>query len=309
MNWKKYISLACAAMMALSLTACGSTSEPATSDTTSRTTKQEDSNTEGSFDAAREITVISREASSGTRSAFDELMNIKVKEGDTEKDMLFPEAVIVNSTDEVSSKVEVDPFAIGYTSLGSVNDQVKALKVDGSEATEENVKAGTYQISRNLLVATNGEPTDIAADFIQFIQSTQGQQIVADTGFIKANESTEEYTASGVSGKITMSGSTSCEKPMEKMKEAYQTLNPDVTIEINYSGSGAGIQDVLAQKVDIAMASRDLTEKEAATLVPVIFAHDGIAVIVNKDNPISEITSQQITDIFTGTSRTWDAVQ
>lgn len=309
MNWKKYISLACAAMMALSLTACGGTSEPATSDTTSTTAKQEDSNTEGNFDATREITVISREASSGTRSAFDELMNIKVKEGDTEKDMLFPEAVIVNSTDEVSSKVEVDPFAIGYTSLGSVNDQVKALKVDGSEATEENVKAGTYQISRNLLIATNGEPTDVAADFIQFIQSAQGQQIVADTGFIKANESTEEYTASGVSGKITMSGSTSCEKPMEKMKEAYQTLNPDVTIEINYSGSGAGIQDVLAQKVDIAMASRDLTEEEATTLVPVIFAHDGIAVIVNKDNPISEITSQQITDIFTGTSRTWDAVQ
>lgn len=309
MNWKKYISLACAAMMALSLTACGGTFEPATNDTISTTTKQEDSNTEGSFDAAREITVISREASSGTRSAFDELMNIKVKEGDTEKDMLFPEAVIVNSTDEVSSKVEVDPFAIGYTSLGSVNDQVKALKVDGSEATEENVKAGTYQISRNLLIATNGEPTDVAADFIQFIQSAQGQQIVSDTGFIKANESTEEYTASGVSGKITMSGSTSCEKPMEKMKEAYQTLNPDVTIEINYSGSGAGIQDVLAQKVDIAMASRDLTEEEAETLVPVIFAHDGIAVIVNKDNPISEITSQQITDIFTGTSRTWDAVQ
>lgn len=309
MNWKIYISLVCAAMMTLSLTACGSTSEPATSDTTSTTTKQEVSNTEGSFDATREITVISREASSGTRSAFDELMNIKVKEGDTEKDMLFPEAVIVNSTDEVSSKVEVDPFAIGYTSLGSVNDQVKALKVDGSEATEENVKAGTYQISRNLLIATNGEPTDIAADFIRFMQSAQGQQIVADTGFIKAKESTEEYTASGVSGKITMSGSTSCEKPMEKMKEAYQTLNPDVTIEINYSGSGAGIQDVLAQKVDIAMVSRDLTEEEAATLVPVIFAHDGIAVIVNKDNPISEITSQQITDIFTGTSRTWDAVQ
>lgn len=309
MNWKKYISLVCAAMMTLSLTACGSTSEPATSDTTSTTTKQEDSNTEGSFDATREITVISREASSGTRSAFDELMNIKVKEGDTEKDMLFPEAVIVNSTDEVSSKVEVDPFAIGYTSLGSVNDQVKALKVDGSEATEENVKAGTYQISRNLLIATNGEPTDLAADFIRFMQSTQGQQIVADTGFIKANESTEEYMASGVSGKITMSGSTSCEKPMEKMKEAYQTLNPDVTIEINYSGSGAGIQDVLAQKVDIAMASRDLTEEEAATLVPVVFAHDGIAVIVNKDNPISEITSQQITNIFTGTYRTWDAVQ
>lgn len=309
MNWKKYISLVCAAMMTFSLTACGSTSEPATSDPASEAAKQEDSNTEGSFDTAREITVISREASSGTRSAFDELMNIKVKEGDTEKDMLFPEAVIVNSTDEVSSKVEVDPFAIGYTSLGSVNDQVKALKVDGSEATEENVKAGTYQISRNLLIATNGEPTDVAADFIQFIQSAQGQQIVADTGFIKANESTEEYTASGVSGKITMSGSTSCEKPMEKMKEAYQTLNPDVTIEINYSGSGAGIQDVLAKKVDIAMASRDLTEEEATTLVPVIFAHDGIAVIVNKDNPISEITSQQITDIFTGTFRTWDAVQ
>lgn len=307
MKLKQTTALICALIMATSMSACGggSTSAP---DSTGATGSTDSTNT-STFDSTKEITVISREASSGTRSAFDELMSIKVKENDTEKDMLFPEAVIVNSTDEVSSKVEVDPFAIGYTSLGSVNDQVKALKVDGVDATEDNVKEGGYKIARNLILATNGEADGTAADFLTFVASAQGQQIVSDTGFIKMYDTAPEYASSGASGKITMSGSTSCEKSIEKMKEAYQTLNPNVTIEINYSGSGAGIKDALASKVDIAMASRDLTADETANLVPVTFAHDGIAVIVNKDNPLTEITSKQITDIFVGTTRTWDAIQ
>lgn len=308
-NMKKITSLLCSAVLLTSLLAgCGTPATTADEGATPPATPAETA-APANFDATKDITVISREASSGTRSAFDELMKIKVKDGETETNLLFPEAVIVNSTDEVSSKVEVDPFAIGYTSLGSVNAQVKALKIDGQEASEQAVKDGSYKVSRDLIIATPGAPAEPAADFIKFISSKQGQEIVLATGFIQVDEAAAEYAASGATGKITMSGSTSCEKSMEKLKEAYQALNADVTIEINYSGSGAGIKDALAKKVDIAMSSRNLTADETAALTPVIFAHDGIAIIVNKDNPMSELTSQQVTDIFTGNNRTWDSMK
>lgn len=310
---KIFVFLCSALIIATTLTGCSGAAEDDTGTLNSASeTKQEakeEAKSDNNFDNRKEITVISREASSGTRTAFDELMKIKVSDNGTETNLLFPEAVIVNSTDEVSSKVEVDPYAIGYTSLGSVNEQVKALKVDGISATENAVKDGFYQVSRDLLVAAPNTPSEVTADFIKFMMSKQGQGIVLDTGFIQAAEAAPEYTASGMTGKITISGSTSCEKSMEKLKEAYQKLNPDVTIEINYSGSGAGIKDALANKVDLAMSSRNLTEEESASLTPTVFAHDGIAVIVNPANPIDEITSSQITEIFTGDVRTWDAVK
>lgn len=274
------------------------------------------------FEATDEITVISREASSGTRGAFDEMMNIVVETDEGTEDMLYPEAVLVDSTDAVTSKVEVDAQAIGYTSLGAVTDSVKALPVDGVEATVENVKNGSYALARPFVLATQtGVEDELAADFIKYVMSTQGQAIVAERGYVTATDDTAttadgseavaatEYTASGLTGKITLSGSTSVEKVIEALKEGYVALNPDVTIEITYSGSSAGIKDVTEGKVNIGMSSRALKEDELATLTQTTFAHDGIAVIVNAENPITSITSAQITAIYTGQVRTWDAVE
>ena len=249
------------------------------------------------------------------------MMNIVVKTGEGAEDRLFEEAVLVDSTDAVVSKVEVDEQAIGYTSLGAVNDKVKALPVDGVEATVENVKSGSYALARPFVLATQtGADDPLAADFIAYVLSTQGQAIVAERGYVTATDDTAttadgseaaaatEYTASGLSGKLTLSGSTSVEKVIEALKEGYTALNPDVNVEITFSGSSAGIKDVTEGEVNIGMSSRALKDDELATLTQTPFAHDGIAVIVNLNNPIEAITSAQITSIYTGETRTWDAV-
>lgn len=283
---------------------------PTSETATAPSSQSEEAPTSG-FDSANEITVISREASSGTRGAFDELMGIIVKSGDTEEDMLFAEAIIVDSTDAVASKVEVDPYAIGYTSLGSVGANVRALSIDGVEATEANVKNGSYGISRPFVVATNGTAEGLAADFIGYITSAEGQAIVVERGYIAVDDAAAAYgTAAGsMNGKLVLGGSTSVEKVMEKLKESYVALHPDVDIEIQYTGSGTGIKDVQDGKVDIAMSSRALKEEEAAVLSGVDFALDGIAVIVNTENPLTEISGENVTKIFTGEVRTWDGIQ
>ncbi len=286
---KKIIALAVCLTLALSLAATAFAAE---------------------FDKTQEITVISREASSGTRGAFDELMKIIVKTDAGTEDHLFPEAVMVSSTDEVSAKVEVDAFAIGYTSLGSVTDKVKAVSVDGIEATVENVKAGTYKISRPFVLALpKNTENALAKDFLAFINSKQGQEIVVANHYINSVDEAPEYAAAGLTGKLTFSGSTSVEKVMEKLKEAYVALNPNVAIEITYNGSSAGIKDVTEGKVDVGMSSRELKPEEAEVLAPTVFAHDGIAVIVNIANPLTALNSEQITSIFTGELRTWDVVE
>ena len=285
---KKIIALAVCLTMALTLTVSAMAAE---------------------FDKTQEITVISREASSGTRGAFDELMKIVVKTDAGTEDHLFPEAVMVSSTDEVSAKVEVDTFAIGYTSLGSVTDKVKALTVNDVEATAENVKAGTYKISRPFVLALpKTSENALAKDFLTFVTSKQGQEIVVAGHYIESVENAPEYTAAALTGKLTFSGSTSVEKVMEKLKEAYIALNPNVAIEITYNGSSAGIKDVSEGKVDMGMSSRELKAEEAEVLTPTVFAHDGIAVVVNVANPLTALTSDQITAIFTGELRTWEAV-
>lgn len=307
---KKVFSALLAAVLAVGLMAgCSQNSSSTSNSGSSSGNSSSTSSSAGSnFDTSKEITVISREASSGTRGAFDELMNIVVKEGESTVDKLYAEAVLVNSTDEVSSKVEVDEFAIGYTSLGSVTDAVKAIGVDGVAATVENVKNGSYKIARPFVLATNSEASDLAKDFIAFVTSKQGQTVVADKGFITSVDDGAEYASSGLSGKLTLSGSTSVEKVIEKLKEEYIALNPDVTIEITYSGSGAGIKDVTEGKVDIGMSSRELKDSEKETLTGTQFALDGIAVVVNVENPLDELTSEQITAIFTGESRNWSDV-
>lgn len=288
------LSMGCAVLAALLFASCGNGAQNNAAETGEN------------FDQTAMITVVSREASSGTRGAFDELMHVVVKDGDNETDNLFPEAIIVDSTDAVVSKVEVDPSAIGYTSLGAVNSSVKAVKVDGVSATVENVLNDTYKIKRPFVLALpKNSQNPIAADFIQFVLSSDGQAIAEHTSLIKAAASDTAYTPKKLSGKLTLSGSTSVEKVMEKLREEYIKLNPDVQVEITYSGSGAGIKDAIAGKVDIAMSSRALKDEEKTSLDENVFALDAIAVIVNAENPTDALTSEQITNIFTGITRTW----
>lgn len=246
------------------------------------------------------ITVVSREDGSGTRGAFTELMGID-KDG---TDRTYAKAEISNSTSVVISTVAGNKNAIGYISLGSLNDSVKAVKVDNVEATVVNVKNGSYKISRPFIIATKDEISDLAADFIKFILSDDGQAIVSEKYITIGGNGA--YTASGLSGKVTLAGSTSVSPLMDELAAAYKALNPDVTIEIQQSGSGAGIQSAIEGVCDIGMSSRELkdSEKEAG-LTPTVMALDGIAVIVNKDNSVDALSSEQIQSIYIGETTSW----
>ncbi len=250
------------------------------------------------------ITVVSREDGSGTRGAFTELMGID-KNG---TDRTYAKAEISNSTSVVISTVAGNKNAIGYISLGSLNDSVKAVKVDNVEATVVNVKNGSYKISRPFIIATKDEISDLAADFIKFILSDDGQAIVSEK-YITVGGS-GAYTVSGLSGKVTLAGSTSVSPLMDELAAAYKALNPDVTIEIQQSGSGAGIQSAIEGVCDIGMSSRELkdSEKEAG-LTPTVMALDGIAVIVNKDNSVDALSSEQIQSIYVGETTSWADVK
>ena len=250
------------------------------------------------------ITVVSREDGSGTRSAFVELMGIL----QDDKDMTYERAEISNSTSVVMSTVAGNANAIGYISLGSLNDSVKAVNVDGVEATVDNIKSGSYKVSRPFNIATKDDLSDLAKDFINFILSTDGQAIVAEDYI--ALDATESYTPSGLAGKITLAGSTSVSPLMEQLAAAYKELNPDVKIEIQQSGSSAGIQSAIEGVCDIGMASREIKEDEInAGLTPTVIALDGIAVIVNNDNEVSDLTSEQIKNIYTGEVTSWSDVK
>lgn len=250
------------------------------------------------------ITVVSREDGSGTRGAFTELMGIE-KDG---TDRTYAKAEISNSTSVVISTVAGNKNAIGYISLGSLNDSVKAVKIDGVDATVDNVKNGSYKISRPFIITTKDGISDLAADFIKFILSDDGQAIVSEK-YITVGGS-GAYTASGLSGKVTLAGSTSVSPLMDELAAAYKELNPDVVIEIQQSGSGAGIQSALEGVCDIGMSSRELkdSEKEAG-LTPTVMALDGIAVIVNKDNRIGTLSSEQIQSIYIGETTSWADVK
>ena len=253
----------------------------------------------------REITVVSREESSGTRGAFDELMNIT----DGKTNMLFKEAIIVSSTDEAASKVEVDKFAISYTSLGSVTSRVRALSIGGVEPSEANVKSGAYKIYRPfVLIEKDGADMPIAADFLKFVASREGQGLVSKSGYVHT-DTDEEYEPAKLAGKMTISGSTSVEKVIERLKEEYEKYNPGVKVEINYNGSSAGIRDCINGRSDLAVSSRELkeTEKEQG-LNSATFALDGIAIIVNQSNAITDIRAETVERVFKGQLRYWDEI-
>ena len=250
-----------------------------------------------------DITVVSREEGSGTRGAFVELMKIQDDDGDHTVET----AEISNSTSVVTQTVAGNTAAIGYISLGSLNDSVNAVKVDGVEPTVENIKAGSYAVSRPFEICYKDENlTDLGKDFISYIMSAEGQKIVDDEGYIAMDESAESYTGSGMSGNLSLNGSTSVSPLMEKLAEAYRAINPDVTIDIQQTGSGAGITATADGTCEIGMSSRALKDEELAQgITEQQIALDGIAVIVNKDNGVEDLSSGQIRQIFVGEVTNW----
>ena len=305
---KKVAALLITGIMAVAMTACGSSnSGTGDSGSTDGTAKAESSADAGSdWDNTRDITVVSREDGSGTRGAFVELFGIEEEVNGEKVDMTTEEANITNSTSVMMSTVAQDEYAIGYISLGSLDDSVKAVKIDGSEATAENIKNGSYKVSRPFNIATKEDLSDAAQDFEDFILSTEGQKVVEDNKYIPLDD-VSDYKSNGASGKVVVAGSSSVSPVMEKLKEDYQAVNSDVEVEIQTSDSTTGMQNAIDGVCDIGMASRELkdSEKEAG-LTPTVIAMDGIAVVVNNDNPTDELSSDQVKSIFTGDVLTWD---
>lgn len=257
-----------------------------------------------------EITVVSREEGSGTRGAFIELTGVEEKNADGVKvDNTTVEAVVTNSTNVMMTTVAGDESAIGYISLGSLNDTVKALQIDGVDATVENIKNGTYTLARPFNIATKKGLSEVAQDFVNYILSAEGQQVIADNKYIPLDDA-PAYEGKQVSGKIVVAGSSSVTPVMQKLAEAYQVVNPNAEIEVQQSDSTTGMQSAIDGICDIGMTSRDLkdSEKEAGLNGQTI-AMDGIAVIVNQNNDLTTLPLAQVKSIFTGEATEWENVK
>ncbi|MGN0149666.1 MAG: substrate-binding domain-containing protein [Clostridia bacterium] len=304
MKVKKILGLGLVtAMIAAAASGCTTSSETSGSSTASNGADS------SAFKADRAITVVSREDGSGTRGAFIELFGIEEKDANGNKtDKTTTEAIIANKTDVMLTNVAGDEYAIGYVSLGSLSSSVKAVKIDGTEATPENVKNGTYKIARPFNIATKAEISDTAKDFIDFILSREGQEVVTN-GYIPVNDSAQAYSGSKPAGKIVVAGSSSVSPIMEKLKEAYLAVNTNAEIEIQTSDSTSGMNGAIEGTCDIGMASRDLKDSELAELTPTAIALDGIAVIVNNQNPIANLTSDSVKTIFTGEVTSWSEAE
>ena len=257
--------------------------------------------------ASGTINVISREDGSGTRGAFIELFGIQEEKDGEKIDMTTVDASITNSTSVMMTTVAGDENAIGYISLGSLNDTVKAVKIDGAEATAENVANDTYKVSRPFNIVTGEKVSEAAQDFVNYIMSEEGQQIVEDNGYIKADAEAKPYEAADVEGKVVVAGSSSISPVMEKLKEAYEAVNKNVTVEVQQSDSTTGVTSAAEGICDIGMASRDLKEEETGVkLTATVIAKDGIAVVVNNENEVEDLTSDQVKAIFTGETTEWE---
>lgn len=253
------------------------------------------------------ITVISREDGSGTRGAFIELTGIEEKDSNGNKtDNTKKDALICKSTDVVLTQVSGDKNAIGYISFGSLNDTVKALKVEGVEPSTATIESGDYKIVRPFNIAVKDGLSDAAQDFENYILSSEGQDIIEKAGYIKIDKSAAAYASNNASGKVVVSGSSSVTPVMEKLAEAYQKANTNVTVDVQQSDSSTGIKDAINGTSDIGMASRDISDDELSQgIKSVTIAQDAIAVIVNKDNAVEDITMDEIKSIYTGSKTTW----
>ncbi|MDR2605877.1 MAG: substrate-binding domain-containing protein [Oscillospiraceae bacterium] len=251
------------------------------------------------------ITVLTREDGSGTRGAFVELFELKSEDGG---DAIKADAEVKNATSVILTSVAGNKNSIGYISLGSLNDTVKALKIDGVTPSAENVANGSYKVSRPFIIAHMDTLSDAAQDFINYILSNQGQDIIDKNGYVKMT-ATGDYTPGTASGKVVIGGSSSVSPVMEKLKEAYESVNPDISVEIQTSDSSTGLLSAISGVYEIAMSSRELKESEtSAGLLPTVIAIDGIAVIVNKENSLSNIKKEQVSEIYKGEITVWSNV-
>ena len=288
---KKFAAIfMCAALAVGALSGCSSNENSSTADNST---------------AGNPISVVTREDGSGTRGAFVELFGIEDADGN---DAITQSAEISNSTSVVMTTVAGNHDAIGYISLGSLDDTVKALEIDGVAATVENINNGTYKVYRPFNIATKEGLSETAQDFVNFIMSEQGQAIVAEEGYISV-ENSGSYTPSGKTGNVTVSGSSSVTPVMQVLKEEYEALNPDVTIELQQSDSTTGVNDAIAGTSDIGMASRALKDSELEQgVVGTVIANDGIAVIVNNESTVTGLTSEQVKGIYMGELTNWSEV-
>ena len=318
---KKAISILMAALLCVSVfAACGETESSSSESSSSTSTSSSETSSEASEEsseaesseesteggaASGPITVVSREDGSGTRGAFVELIGVEDEEGN---DMTTVDAEISNSTEVVIQSVAGNTGAIGYISLGSLDDTVKGVKIDGVEPTAENIENGSYTVSRPFNVATKGELTNEAAqDFMNYIMSEEGQAIVAEDYIPVAD--VEAFESNGASGSVTISGSSSVSPLMQKLIEGYNAVNPNVDIELQTSDSTTGMTDAINGMSDIGMASRELKQEELdAGLVNTVIATDGIAIIVNNESPIEDLTTEQVKEIYLGNVTDWSEV-
>ena len=302
---KKTVCLLLAGLMTIgALTGCGSSADNKKDDSAKTETTSEKKS--DGFDTSSDITVVSREDGSGTRGAFIELFGVQKEENGEKMDMTTEEAVIANSTAVMMTTVAGDDYAIGYASLGSLDDTTKALKVDGVEPSVDTIKDGSYKISRPFNIATKDNVSDVAQDFINYIMSDEGQKVIEDNGYISVSDG--KFESNGAKGKIVVAGSSSVTPVMEKLKEAYLAVNTNADIEIQTSDSTTGVTSTQEGICDIGMASRDLKDTETGVTATTI-AQDGIAVIVNKNNPATDLTTDQVKSIFTGEAATWADVK
>ena len=306
-----------AALAAAAITGCGAkeaAEAPATetlADAETAETAADEAEANGSdFDYDNDIAVISREDGSGTRGAFIELFGVEQKNEAGEKvDYTTVEATITNNTSVMMTTVANDEYAIGYISLGSMNDTVKALKIDGVDASVENIKNGTYTVNRPFNLAVKGELGDAAQDFLNYIMSAEGQTVIEENGYIKIDDAAAAFESNGAEGKVVVAGSSSVTPVMEKLKEAYAAVNANVTVEINTSDSSTGVSSAIEGTCDIGMASRALKDTETAEGVKeVTIAKDGIAVIVNNNNPVEDLTTEAVKNIYVGDILTWSEI-
>ena len=305
-------SVLSAAMLA-SLAACGSapaSSEASSAEVSSAEASSAAAPAADAFDTAQDIAVFTREDGSGTRGAFIELTGVEQKDADGKKvDMTTEAAAVQSSTNGVMTAVANDPTAIGYISLGSLNDTVKAVTVGGVKAGADTVKDGSYTLARPFNIVTNGDATDpVAVDFIAYCLSADGQALATDKGYIGSEG--EAFTSAQPAGKIVVGGSSSVAPLMEKLVEAYKTVNPNAEIEHLTTDSTTGVSGALDGSYTIGLASRDLKDSETeAGAKATVLAMDGIAVVVNPENPIENLTVDQIKSIYVGEVTTWDEVE
>ena len=286
---RKAVGLALSALLVVGMVGCGNSANG------------------GSKNGDTAISVVSREDGSGTRSAFVELTGVEEKDKDGNKiDNTTDEAIISNSTEIVMTTVAGNKNAVGYISLGSLNDTVKGVNIDGVEPTADNIVNGKYSLSRPFNIVTKDGLSDVAQDFISFIMSEDGQKIISENGYVEV-DNTGAFKSNNAKGKIVIAGSSSVTPVMEKLKEAYAKANKDVTVEVQQSDSTTGITSASDGLCDIGMASRDLKDEEKDLgLTATVIARDGIAVIVNKDNDVDELTSDQVKAVYTGETTTWE---